>query len=285
MGTSWGGLARFTIITATYNAARTLRETLASVASQSITVEHLLIDGGSTDDTLAIARRYGKHLAKVVSEPDQGMYDAMNKGIAMASGEVVGMLNADDRYAGPDVLEKVAGVFADPDVEACYGDLVYFRDGKDGKKRIVRYWKAGQYHSRRFYWGWMPPHPTFFVRRSVYERFGGFRLEFGTAADYELMLRFLLKHPIRVAYIPEVLVEMRVGGRSNASLGARLEAHRNDRLAWKVNGLRPYPWTLACKPLRKVPQWVVRGSAGAGVRGSEGAGEQGSRGARERGEG
>ena len=252
------GVISISIVTVSLNSVPVLRDALASVAGQSCRVEHVLIDGGSTDGTLEVARRHGRHLAKIVSEPDRGMYDAMNKGIAMASGEAIGILNADDRYAGADVIAQVAAVFEDPGVEACYGDLVYFRDGGADGERIVRYWRAGRYHPRRFYWGWMPPHPTFFVRRSVYERFRGYRLELGTAADYELMLRFLLRYRVKVAYIPEVLVEMRVGGRSNASLAARLAAHRNDHLAWKVNGLRPYPWTLLCKPLRKLPQWVRR---------------------------
>jgi glycosyltransferase len=123
---------------------------------------------------------------------------------------------------------------------------------------IVRYWCSGTFQPQKFYWGWMPPHPTFYLRRSVYEKYGLFNLELGSAADYEIMLRFLLKHRIRVAYIPEVMVHMRTGGTSNASVGNRLRANRMDRKAWEVNGLRPYPWTLPAKPLRKIPQWFVR---------------------------
>ena len=124
--------------------------------------------------------------------------------------------------------------------------------------KIVRYWRSGEFDARKFYWGWMPPHPTFFVRRSVYERYGYFNLEMGTEADYELMLRFLVKHGVSSEYLPEIIVKMRSGGASNVTLGSRLRANRMDRKAWEVNGLAPYPWTLLMKPLRKVGQWVSR---------------------------
>ena len=245
------------LITATWNAADTLAHCLESVASQTVPVEHVLIDGGSTDATLAIVEHYRPVLAQVVSEPDRGIYDAMNKGIALVTGEVVGILNADDFYPHPQVLERVLACFEDGSVEACYGDLRYV-DGAD-ISRTVRFWRAGEFDRKRFYHGWMPPHPTFFVRRSLYERYGGFNLDLGSAADYELMLRFLLRHGISVRYIPEVLVHMRTGGVSNASLKNRLKANRNDRRAWEVNGLKPYPWTLTMKPLRKVGQWLTNG--------------------------
>jgi len=245
------------LITATWNAADTLAHCLDSVAAQTVPVEHLLIDGGSSDGTLEIAERYHSGLARVVSEPDQGIYDAMNKGIALASGEVVGILNADDFYPHPQVLEQVLTRFENPAVGACYGDLRYV-DGED-VSRTVRFWHSGGFDAKKFYHGWMPPHPTFFVRRSVYERFGGFKLDLGSAADYELMLRFLLRHGVSASYIPEVLVHMRTGGVSNASLKNRLKANRNDRRAWEENSLKPYPWTLILKPLRKLGQWQLWG--------------------------
>lgn len=192
----------------------------------------------------------------IVSEPDQGIYDAMNKGVRMAQGDIVGILNSDDYYASPAVLAKVVEVFNNPAIEACYGDLIYVDAADTG--RTVRYWRSGGYAPNKFYWGWMPPHPTFFVRRSVYQRFGLFNLDLGSAADYELMLRFLVRHRIKTAYIPEVLVKMRTGGTSNVSWRNRLEANRMDRRAWAVNELKPYPWTLWLKPLRKVSQWVVK---------------------------
>ena len=250
------------------------RRLLHSVATQTHPCEQIIIDGASTDNTLETVRRTSP-LARILSEPDQGIYDAMNKGIALATGEVIGILNADDFYASPLVLEHVTRVFENPAVMCCYGDLEYVREtGVRGEGQgvtpdvghdtsndfsVVRYWKSGAFHPDKFYWGWMPPHPTFFVRRSLYERHGVFRLDMGSAADYELMLRFLLKHRAGAAYIPEVLVRMRTGGASNETLKARLKANNMDRKAWEVNGLKPYPWTLFCKPLRKVSQWFVKG--------------------------
>lgn len=244
------------IVTVSWNAGSVIEDCLASVQKQGAEVEHILIDGASTDETLAIVEQQRPSLARVVSEPDEGIYHAMNKGLQLASGEVVGILNADDFYPSTDVLEKVADVFSDPNIEACYGDLRYV-DFQNTHK-TVRYWRSGDYNRNAFYHGWMPPHPTFFVRRSVYEQYGMFNLKMGSAADYEIMLRFLLKYKLKAAYIPEVLVHMRTGGVSNSRLSNRLRANRMDRKAWEVNGLKPYPWTLYMKPLRKMGQWVVK---------------------------
>lgn len=234
------------------------------------------MDGQSTDATVEVVRAGSKNRLVLISEADRGVYDGMNKGIARASGDVIGTLNADDFYASSTVLETVAAAFADPSVDSVYGDLMYvnadpcssdgagtvLQESREGfvlpGERLVRRWKAGAMATTSFRWGWMPPHPTFFVRRSVYEKFGAFRLDLGTAADYELMLRFLVKHRITTRYLPRPLVKMRVGGVSNASVRNRLAANRNDRRAWEVNGLRPYPWTLWLKPLRKLPQFLAR---------------------------
>lgn len=244
------------IVTATWNAAQTLPDCIDSVSRQQVEVEHILIDGASTDGTMEVVEAHRHALAKVVSEPDKGIYDAMNKGLALASGEVVGILNADDFYANEQVLEQVMASFSDPSVDACYGDLRYV--ALDDTRRTVRYWRSGDFRPEKFYWGWMPPHPTFFVRRSVYERYGLFNRHLGSAADYEIMLRFLLRHRVKAVYLPLVLVHMRTGGVSNASLGNRLKANRMDRKAWQVNGLKPYPWTLTLKPLRKLGQWLLK---------------------------
>jgi glycosyltransferase involved in cell wall biosynthesis len=248
-------LTKLSIITVTYNSADTLANCIESVKAQSQTAEHIIVDGASTDTTSTILDDYKEHLAKVISEPDCGMYDGLNKGLNLATGDIVGLLHADDFYPNATILSQVIDVFKNPDVDACYGDLIYV-ENKDISK-IIRYWKSGNYNPKKFYNGWMPPHPTFFVRRSVYEKFGCFNLDMGTAADYELMLRFLLKHKIKMAYIPEVLVHMRTGGVSNRSFKNRINANRMDRNAWKINGLQPYPWTLIAKPLRKLGQWIV----------------------------
>jgi len=254
--TAMGTRPFFSVITACYNSAATLPDALASVQNQNgATTEHLIVDGGSTDGSLDVAAKVlpGE---QIVSEPDDGIYDAMNKGIGRARGEVVAILNADDFYADADVLEDVQDVFSDKEVDVCYGDLCYV-DYEDTDK-VVRYWKSGEYKREKMYWGWMPPHPTFFVRKSVYERYGVFKLDMGSAADYELMLRFLVRHRLNARYIPKVLVKMRTGGVSNSTVGNRLKANHNDRKAWGVNGLKPYPWTLFLKPVRKIPQWWSR---------------------------
>lgn len=249
-------MSRLSVITATYNAGATLADCLASVAGQSEAVEHVVVDGVSSDNTLEVAREYGDHIATLISEKDRGLYDAMNKGVAATTGDVIGILNADDFYADDQVLARVARAFEDPAVQMSYGDLRYVEADDVGK--TVRTWRAGAFRPRKFYWGWMPPHPTVFVRRSVYEEFGTFDLDQGSAADYELMLRFMLKQRVHAAYIPHFLVHMRAGGVSNASWGNRLRANRKDREAWRRNGLTPYPWTIAAKPARKIVQWLVR---------------------------
>lgn len=262
---------KISIITATYNACSTVASCLQSVPKSA---EQIIVDGSSLDNTLEVVKTISPH-SRIFTGPDKGIYDAMNIGIRLATGDVIGILNSDDFFAHEKVLERVAEAFADPSVDACYGDLVYVKENgkrnegrgrfttpgsmlKTEKFEVARYWKSGAFHPDKFYWGWMPPHPTFFVRRRVYEKFGLFNLNLGSAADYELMLRFLLRYRIKVAYIPEVLVNMRVGGVSNASLKNRIKANRMDRKAWEVNGLKPRPWTLWIKPLRKIPQWLQR---------------------------
>jgi glycosyltransferase len=247
---------KISIITAVYNSADATRQCLASIQQQTICPEHIIIDGGSSDGTIDIIKQHGSSGSIFVSEPDEGFYDALNKGLKMATGDIIGILNADDFYAHDRVLQKVTECMSESASDSCYGDLVYV--DTDDIEKIRRYWRSGRYNEKRFYRGWMPPHPTFFVRREIYEKYGSFNLTLGTSADYELMLRFLLKHSITTSYIPEVLVKMRVGGQSNASLKNRLAANRMDRKAWTVNGLVPYPWTLWLKPLSKVGQYFSR---------------------------
>ena len=247
----------FSIITACFNAAPTVADTLKSISSQSYqNIEHIIIDGASTDDTLKIVQQF-PHVSTIISEKDGGIYHAMNKGIGLCTGEVVGILNADDVYAHEDVISKVADLFKDASVDAIYGDLVFVDQQHPDK--ITRTWKAGSYHFKQFYNGWMPPHPTFFVRRSLYQQYGKFNTTLTSAADYELMLRFLLKHKIKLAYLPETMVRMRQGGKSTASLKNRLIANKEDHLAWKINGLKPHPFTLILKPLRKIKQFITYG--------------------------
>lgn len=244
------------IITPTYNSAETVKDTLASVAMQkNVEVEHIIVDGLSKDSTIELVRSF-PHVARVDSEKDSGIYDAMNKGIRRANGEIVGILNSDDLYAHADVLRKVSELFKDESIDAVYGDLEYV--DRQNTNKIVRYWKSGNYSMSRFYYGWMPPHPTFFIRRHFYEKFGEFNCRLRSAADYELMLRFLLKHKLKPAYLPEVIVKMRTGGMSNASFSNRLKANREDREAWRLNAIQPFFFTLFLKPFRKILQYVNR---------------------------
>lgn len=244
------------IITVSYNSAATIKDTLQSIANQDYAqVEHIIVDGKSTDTTLDIIKGF-PNVAKCVSESDAGLYDAMNKGLAMASGDIVGILNSDDLYAASSVLRKVAELFADHKVDCVYGDLQYVHP--DNIQKVVRTWKAGLFSHRNFLYGWMPPHPTFFVRKKVYEKVGLFNTQLRSSADYEMMLRILYKHNYPAAYLPEVMVKMRSGGVSNASFRNRFRANREDAKAWKLINKRPHFFTVYLKPLRKIPQFLAR---------------------------
>lgn len=250
-------MSKITIITPVFNGAATIGGCLQSIDKQAFKdIEHIIIDAASTDSTLAILDDFSAVHRRVLTEPDNGIYDGMNKGLMLATGDIVGILNADDIYTDDQVLQDVWDTFANPVVDSCYGDLKYV--DFDDTSKTIRLWKAGCFDPGKFRWGWMPPHPTFFVRRKLYEQYGGFNLQLGTAADYELMLRFLLKNGVTTRYISRVLVKMRNCGASNVTFSRRMEANRMDRKAWDVNGLQPFPWTLLCKPLRKLKQWVIK---------------------------
>jgi glycosyltransferase involved in cell wall biosynthesis len=247
---------RISIITVSYNSAATIRDTLQCISKQEYSnVEHIVVDGNSTDDTVKIVREF-KHIAKFISEPDSGLFDAMNKGLQMTTGDIIGILNSDDIYADNTTLTKVAAVFANPAIYCAYGDLQYVN--QYNLKKVIRTWKAGKFKIKKFLYGWMPPHPTFFVRKEVYEKLGLFNITLKTAADYEMMLRILYKHEYAAAYIPAVLVKMRSGGLSNASLHNRFRANREDAKAWKLNNKRPHFFTVYLKPLRKIPQYLIK---------------------------
>ncbi len=247
---------KVSIITATYNSAATIRDTLIAVKQQCYTdIEHIIIDGNSADNTLKIVSEF-LHVSKIICEKDKGIYDAMNKGIAHANGDVIGILNSDDIYVDENVIATVVKQFEDPTVQATYADLQYVQ--QNDLNKIVRTWKTGVFSKRNFYYGWMPPHPTFFVRKEVYDKVGLFDISLRSAADYEMMLRILLKHEMHTKYIPEVIVKMRSGGISNASFKNRIKANKEDRLAWKMNGLNPYFFTLYAKPIRKISQFLIK---------------------------
>lgn len=246
---------KISIVTPCFNSCKTIAQTIESVLAQDCEdVEYIVIDGGSTDGTADIVRSYGDKITNFVSEADSGIYEAMNKGVKMASGDVVGIVNSDDFYPDNGVLSKVMDMFKASDTQTLYGDLVYV-DGGDTDK-VVRRWRSGEYRAGSFRWGWHPPHPSFFVRREVYERLGYFKEELRISADYELMLRFLHFGGVSTVYMHDVLVKMRTGGVSGAGLSARKMAYEEDKKAWKLNGTTPPFGALELKRLRKLTQWI-----------------------------
>ena len=246
---------KISIITAVHNNRDTVADAIESILAQNFfDVELILIDGGSTDGTVEVLSRYRDRVAVLISERDGGIYDALNKGIGLATGDVVGFLHSDDVLADPATLGRVAHAFADDAIDAVYGDLVYVR--KDDTARVVRQWTAGQFDERLLARGWMPPHPTFYARRQMYETHGRFDLRLSIAADYDCMLRFL-KAGVRVAYIPHIQVRMRVGGASNRSLRNIVRKSIEDYTALQrnhVGGIAALFW----KNASKVPQFFRR---------------------------
>jgi glycosyltransferase involved in cell wall biosynthesis len=246
---------KISIITTTYNSASTIEQTIQSVLKQSYThIEYIIVDGVSTDGTLDILNKYKSQISKIVSEKDKGIYDALNKGIDLATGDIIGLLHSDDFYISSGVIENVANSFNQNKCDALYADLYYV--DKDDTDKIKRKWHSGNYSEGAFLNGWMPPHPTFFVKKEIYKKYGAFDLQFTSAADYELMLRLIHKYKIKLAYLDEFIVKMRVGGKSNVTVKNRVTANLEDRKAWEVNGLKPRFYTLTLKPLRKIFQFL-----------------------------
>ena len=247
---------KVSIITTVLNSAHTIGDCILSVISQNFNnIEYIVIDGGSNDGTIDIIKKYEDKITRWISEKDNGIYDALNKGIRLATGDIIGFLHSDDLYYDNNVISDVVEVFTDSKVDSCYGDLVYV--DRNNTDRLIRYWKAGTYKRSSFKYGWMPPHPTFFCKRDVYEKYGLFNLSFPLAADYELMLRFLYKYEVSTEYIQKVLIKMRVGGTSRPgsyTLKSVIENYRS----WKVNGLN-YPPTMLLKPFSKIKQYFIKG--------------------------
>lgn len=209
---------KISIITVVLNNVNTIVDTINSVLCQKYkNIEYIIIDGGSTDGTLSLLKSRRHQLSALVSEPDRGIYDAMNKGLKLANGDIIGFLNADDFYCNSEVISKVAREFElDSFLEANYADLIYV--DKINTSKSIRYFKSSEFKQGLFLKGWCPPHPTFFARKSVYERFGNFNLKYNLASDVDLMMRFLEKYKIKSLYKPETWVKMRMGGVSNKNL-------------------------------------------------------------------
>jgi len=246
---------KVTIITATFNSAKTLSHNLNSVARQSYkNIEHIIVDNCSTDGTQALAEQYA-HISQIISEKDNGIYDAMNKGIANASGDIIGILNSDDYLASEHTIANIVSEFITTKADAIYGNLIYVNNKNPDK--IKRVWISGGYNPKLFYSGWMLPHPTFYVKKEVYEQYGLYNDSFKYAADYEMILRLLLKHKIHISPMREVIVYMLAGGAGNKDIGTRIKVNLEDRRAWETVGLTPKWYTLHFKPLRKLWQFIL----------------------------
>ena len=246
---------KISVITACYNAADTLGDTLDSVASQSYSdIEHIIIDGGSVDETKKIISEKGQRVSVWRSEADEGVYDGMNKGLLLATGDVVGFLNADDVYMHSDVLVKVADTMTDPSIDACYADLVYV--DRMQTNRVVRHWTSQNYAPGLFERGWMPAHPTFFARKTIYEKFGGFNLRYHLQSDFDLILRFMRVHGIKTRYISELWVRMRMGGMSNNNILNMIRGNIEAYSSCRANGLNVPPWFILSKMFSRLPQFI-----------------------------
>lgn len=247
---------KISIITIAYNSGHSIADAIQSVLNQDYAdIEYIIVDGKSKDNTVEVVKSFGSRISKFVSEPDKGIYDALNKGIRMATGDVIGFMHSDDLFANNQIISNVAAVFLEKDVDSVYGDLQYVF--KNDTNRVLRYWKSGKFSIRRLKMGWMPPHPTFYVKKKVYDQYGLFNTDFRIAADYDTMLRFLGKYRISTAYLPEVMVKMRVGGASNRSLKNIIKKTKEDMQAIRDNQFGSV-FTLAFKNLRKVTQFIVK---------------------------
>jgi len=240
------------IITVCFNSADTIEDTIKSVLSQDYKdIEYIVVDGGSRDATLEILTKYRSRISKYISEPDNGVYDAMNKGIKLSTGDVITILNSDDIYADETVVGQMVDFMQSNGLDAAYGDLVHI--DHNNTNHVTRFWKAGEYKKGAFCYGWVLPHPTFFCRKEIFERFGYFNDKLQIAADFELMLRFIEKHRIKVGYLPKVVVKMRTGGKANVFRGV-IRGNWEIIRSFRLNNLRLSPWFFVYRPIIKMSQ-------------------------------
>lgn len=248
---------KVSIITVVFNASGTIRNAIESVLSQTYKeIEYIIIDGGSRDGTVDIIASYGNRITKMISQPDEGLYHAMNKGVDLATGEIVGFINADDMINSDDCVTAIVEKFKQSNADAVYGDNIYVDQHNTSK--IVRYWRAGEYNKNNFRKGWMPPHLSTYIKRKYYSEFGLFRKDMKIAGDYELMLRFFYKNKLRVIYINKIIARMRAGGISNSSFSNILKANIEVYKSWGLNGLRVSPLIIIAKPIKKIIQFLVK---------------------------
>ena len=247
---------KVSIITATYNSSKTIADTLQSLNTQSYeNIEYIIIDGKSKDNTLDVIKQQCSRVSKIISESDEGIYDALNKGIEASTGDIVGFLHSDDLFAYSDAVKDIVAQMNESVSDAVYGDLQYV--SKDNTNKVVRLWKSGSYSRSKLKNGWMPPHPTFYMRRELYNKFGLFDLNFKIAADYDSLLRYLWSNNIKITYLPKVVIKMRVGGESNRSFKNIIQKTREDVIALKNNNIF-WPIALFIKNISKIKQFVIK---------------------------
>ena len=247
---------KISIITATYNSSKTIIDTIESLEKQTYSnIEYVIIDGASKDNTLDIIKKHSTKVSKIISEPDRGIYDALNKGIAASTGDIIGFLHSDDIFAYPAAIEDLMKTLINEQSQAIYADLEYV--SKDNTENVVRRWISGNYKQENLKKGWMPPHPTFFMRRELYKEYGAFDLNFKISADYDSLLRYLWLNNISVSYLPKVVSKMRVGGASNRSFFNILKKTREDILALQKNNIL-WVYPLIMKNISKLPQFIKK---------------------------
>ena len=247
---------KVSIITSVYNNEKTIEDAIKSVLSQTYpNIEYIVVDGASKDNTVSVIKKYEDKISTFISERDKGIYDGLNKGVSLATGDVIAFLHSDDIYADENIITEVVEHFKSTNTDSIYADLVYV--DKEDTSKIFRYWKSGEYSFKKLCNGWMPPHPTFFVKKEFYDKYGKFDLDFGIAADYDFMLRMLGKYKITTSYLPKVLYKMRVGGASNRSLKNIIQKSREDIKALKNNNIGGLH-TIIMKNLSKIPQFLKK---------------------------
>lgn len=246
---------KISVITATYNSEKNIAGCLSSVYNQTYKkIEHIIIDGMSSDNTLPIIKEHQSKNLKIISEKDSGIYDALNKGIQLATGDIVGFLHSDDIFYSENTLKNIMDIFENKNIDAVYGDLVYV---SQDLSKTVRYWKAGAFSLKKLKSGWMPPHPTLFLRKSVYDKYGKFDTTFKIAADYDFILRVMSNQNLQIVYLPEVVTKMRIGGASNKSITNIIRKSREDYQALKKNQIGGL-CTLFFKNISKVKQFIFK---------------------------
>lgn len=248
---------KVSIITVVFNGEKTIKDTIDSIQDQSFkNIEHIIIDGGSTDDTVNIVKSYGDKISKFISEKDDGLYDAMNKGINLASGNIVGILNSDDLYINEFTIEKITHEFLQKGCDSVYGDLVYVKE--NNTEKVIRYYDSSNFNPNKFAYGWMPAHPTFFVKRDIYMKYGLYRTDLKLESDFDLLLRFLLLKKISYSYIREPLVKMRIGGASTSGLKAKWLIAKEQNISCRDNGVKTNIFKIMSKYPYKIFESLKR---------------------------